>query len=176
MKRYVIDPMHSDIEFKIKHLMISTVKGRFNLYDAWMESHKEDFSDAKITCVIRTESIYTSIKDRDDHLRSADFFDVEKFPTMEFRSTSVQAGKDGTYTVDGRMTIKGVTKPLRLKGTFNGSDVDHYDQTKYGFELEGKLSRSEWDLDFNVAGGKNTLLIGDEVKLDISIQMIEDDV
>src|SRR6056300_1487465 len=125
MPRYVIDPMHSDIEFKIKHLMISTVKGKFNSYDAWMESESNDFSKAKIECIIDTGSIYTSIKDRDDHLRSSDFF-----------------------------------------------NVDNYGQTKFGLYLEGKIKRSDWQLDFNVAGGKNTLLIGDEVKLDIGIQMI----
>lgn len=174
MKRYVIDPLHSDIEFKIKHLMISTVKGKFNSYDAWMECESDDFSDAKITCLIDTESIYTSIKDRDDHLRSPDFFDVEKYPKMEFKSTSVKLGKNNEYEIFGNMTIKGIARPLVLKGTFNGSDVDNYGQTKYGFELEGKLKRSDWDLNFNLAGGKNTLLIGDEVKLDIGIQMIEE--
>lgn len=175
MPRYVIDPMHSDIEFKIKHLMISTVKGKFNSYDAWMESESNDFSKAKIECIIDTGSIYTSIKDRDDHLRSSDFFDVEKYPKMIFKSTSVVAKEDGEYSIFGNLTIKGTTKPVVLTGTFNGSDVDNYGQTKYGFDLEGKIKRSDWQLDFNVAGGKNTLLIGDEVKLDIGIQMIQED-
>lgn len=174
MAKYIIDPMHSDIEFKIKHLMISTVRGRFNNYEAFMVSEKEDFSDAQIECKIDVASIYTSIKDRDDHLRSPDFFDVEKYPHMIFKSKSIVI-KDDEYQIFGDFTIQNTTKPVVLKGRYNGCDVDHYGQTKYGFELEGTIKRSDWFLDFNVVGGKNTLLIGNDVKLEISIQMLKED-
>lgn len=173
MAKFIIDPMHSDIEFKIKHLMISTVRGRFNNYEAWMISEKEDFSDAKIECQVDVASIYTSIKDRDDHLRSPDFFDVEKWPYMIFKSSKVESDGD-KYLVHGDLTIQSTTRPVVLEGSFNGSDVDHYGQTKYGFELSGVIRRSDWFLDFNIPGGQNTLLIGNDVKLEISIQMIKE--
>jgi len=173
MAKFIIDPMHSDIEFKIKHLMISTVRGRFNNYEAWMISDKKDFSDAHIECHVDVASIYTSIKDRDDHLRSPDFFDVEKFPYMIFKSSKVES-KGDEYLVHGDLTIQSTTKPIILEGSFNGSDVDHYGQTKYGFELSGTIKRSDWFLDFNIPGGQNTLLIGNDVKLEISIQMIKE--
>jgi polyisoprenoid-binding protein YceI len=173
MAKFIIDPMHSDIEFKIKHLMISTVRGRFNNYEAWMISDKEDFSDAHIECHVDVASIYTSIKDRDDHLRSPDFFNVEKYPYMIFKSNKVES-KGDEYLVHGDLTIQNTTKPIVLEGSFNGSDVDHYGQTKYGFELSGTIKRSDWFLDFNIPGGQNTLLIGNDVKLEISIQMIKE--
>jgi polyisoprenoid-binding protein YceI len=170
---FVLDPLHSDIEFKIKHLMISSVRGRFNSFRAGMTAESDDFSDAQLWCEIDVESIDTRISDRDVHLRSEDFFNIGKFPHIRFQSTSIEI-KDGEYIVHGDFTIMDTTKPIVLKGAYNGSDVDHYGQEKFGFELEGKIKRSDWFLDFNVAGGKNTLLIGNDVKIDISVQMVKE--
>lgn len=172
MKKYVIDPLHSDIAFKIKHLMISNVNGIFGKFDATMESDCEFFSDAKISFKADVDSISTNITDRDNHLKSRDFFDVETFPHITFESTSIE--KNGElYEINGNLEIKGVTNEVCLKGTYNGNDVDAYGQTKYGFELEGSINRREWGLTFNLEGGKGSLLIGDEVKLIINIQMIQ---
>jgi polyisoprenoid-binding protein YceI len=173
MKKYVIDPLHSDIAFKVKHLMISTVNGCFQKFNATMESSSEDFTDANIWFECDVDSIYTNISDRDAHLKSADFFDAENHPKMNFVSTSVGKNDDGTYVVGGDLTIKGVSVPVELKGTYNGNDVDAYGQTKYGFELDGAIRRDDFGLSFNVAGGKGSALIGNEVKLNISIQMLE---
>jgi polyisoprenoid-binding protein YceI len=169
---YTIDPQHSDIEFKIKHLMISSVKGRFTSFTATMDSEKSDFSDAKIECLIDVGSIDTSITERDHHLRSPDFFDVKRFPKMLFRSQFLERIGENEYNIHGTLTIKDTTKPITLQATYNGSDVDHYGQEKFGFEMQGIIKRQEWDLNFNVAGGRNTLLIGDEVRLNIDIQMM----
>ena len=172
MKKYIIDPMHSDIAFKIKHLMISNVSGNFGSFDATMESDLEDFTDAKIWFQAEVSTISTNITDRDNHLKSPDFFDVATFPHLTIESTSVE--KDGEkYTVKGGMTIKDVTREITLVGSYNGNDVDAYGQTKYGFELEGVMNRKDWGLSFNLEGGKGSLLIGDEVRLFINIQMIE---
>jgi len=173
--KYVIDPLHSDIEFKIKHLMISNVRGRFTSFRASMDSSERDFSDAQIECEIDVQSIYTGITDRDNHLRSPDFFDIEKHPHINFQSTSIEK-TETEYVVYGDFTIRGVTKPIVLKGSYNGNDEDAYGQTKYGFELSGTIKRSDWALNFNMLGGRNTLMIGDEVLLDISIQMVEHNV
>lgn len=172
MKKYIIDPLHSDIAFRIKHLMISNVNGVFSKFDATMESSNEDFTDAKINFNAEVSSISTNITDRDSHLKSPDFFDVENFPLVTFESTSVEKTGNG-YIVVGNLTIKGVTKEITLKGTYNGNDVDAYGQTKYGFELEGSINRKDWGLTFNLEGGRGSLLIGDEVRLMINIQMME---
>jgi polyisoprenoid-binding protein YceI len=137
-----------------------------------MESESEDFSDAKMWFQADVDSINTNIADRDNHLRSADFFDVGNHPHMTFTSTSVEKNGD-SYIISGDLTIRGVAKPIQLNGRYNGSDVDAYGQTKYGFELEGVLNRKDWGLTFNLEGGKGSLIIGDEVRLNISIQMME---
>jgi len=172
MKKFVLDPLHSDVSFKIKHLMISNVTGQFSKFDATMKSESEDFSDAKMWFQADVASINTNIADRDNHLRSADFFDVENHPHMTFNSTSVEKNGD-SYIISGDLTIRGVAKPIQLNGKYNGSDVDAYGQTKYGFELEGVLNRKDWGLTFNLEGGKGSLIIGDEVRLNIGIQMME---
>ena len=152
--------------------MISNVTGQFSNFDATMESESEDFSDAKMWFQADVASINTNIADRDNHLRSADFFDVENHPHMTFNSTSVEKNGD-SYIISGDLTIRGVAKPIQLNGKYNGSDVDAYGQTKYGFELEGVLNRKDWGLTFNLEGGKGSLIIGDEVRLNIGIQMME---
>ena len=172
MSIYKIDPLHSDIEFKVKHLMISTVNGRFNKFDATMESEQDDFTDAKISFEADVDSITTNISDRDNHLKSDDFFACDKFPKMYFKSTSVdKAGDD--YVIKGLFKLKGVEKEIELKASYNGSDVDLYGQTKYGFEMSGVIKRSEFGLSFNAVGGNGGVLVSDDVKLMISIQMMK---
>lgn len=170
------DILHSIIEFKIKHLMISTVRGRFHDFSITIYSEEEDFSDARIYCEIKVDSIDTGIKDRDNHLRSHDFFDVEKFDTMNFYSEKItKKSEDGDFEVVGELRIKNESRPVTLKVKYNGQDVDNYNTVKHGFDLEGKIKRSDWSLDFNLPGGKNTLLIGDDVTIDASIQIIKED-
>lgn len=169
----VHDPLHSQLEFKIKHLMISQVRGVFKQFDAKIETKDATFKNALVMCVVEVGSIHTQIKDRDDHLRSSDFFDVEKFPQMTFLSTKTTQLSSSKYILHGYLEIKGEKRSMELVAEYNGSDVDQYGQLKYGFELTGTIRRSEWGLDFNVPGGNSTLLIGDEVKIEADIQMIE---
>jgi polyisoprenoid-binding protein YceI len=172
MATYKIDPYHSDIAFKVKHMMISTVNGCFQKFDATMESSTEDFSDAKITFECDVDSVYTNISDRDSHLKSPDFFAADEFPKITYTSTSVE--KDGDdYIVTGDLTIRGITKPIVLDGSYNGNDVDMYGNTKHGFELSGKVNRADYGLTFNALSGKGNAMVGDEIKLIISIQMLE---
>ena len=173
MTTFKIDPLHSDIEFKVKHLMISTVNGRFTKFDATMESELEDFTDAVLTFEADVDSITTNIADRDNHLKSDDFFSAEKYPKITFKSTEINKLEDGDYTVAGLLTIRDVELPITLKGSYNGNDVDAYGQTKYGFELEGVIKRSEYGLSFNAVGEKGGILVSDDVKLIISIQMMQ---
>lgn len=170
--KYVIDPLHSDVAFRIKHLMISNVNGIFAKFDATMESESEDFEGAKIWFQAEVNTISTNITDRDNHLKGEDFFDADNFPYITFESSKVEKIND-EYTVIGELTIKGVSREVTLKGNYNGNDVDAYGQTKYGFELDGSINRKDWGLTFNLEGGKGSLLIGDEVKLMINIQMMK---
>jgi polyisoprenoid-binding protein YceI len=170
--KYIIDPLHSDVAFRIKHLMISNVNGIFGKFDATMESESEDFEGAKIWFQADVNTISTNITDRDNHLKGADFFDADNFPYITFESSKVEKIND-EYTVIGELTIKGVSREITLKGNYNGNDVDAYGQTKYGFELDGSINRKDWGLTFNLEGGKGSLLIGDEVKLMINIQMMK---
>lgn len=173
MTKYKIDPLHSDIAFKVKHMMISTVNGCFQKFDATMESETEDFTDAKITFECDVDSVYTNIADRDAHLKSPDFFAAEEFPKITYASTSIE--KDGDdYIVSGDLTIRGITKPIVLDGSYNGNDVDMYGNTKHGFELSGKVNRADYGLTFNALSGKGNAMVGDEIKLLISIQMLEE--
>ena len=172
MATYKIDPLHSDIAFKVKHMMISTVNGCFQKFDATMESNTEDFSDAKITFECDVDSVYTNISDRDAHLKSPDFFSASEYPKITYSSTSIE--KDGEdYIVTGDLTIRGITKPIVLDGSYNGNDVDMYGNTKHGFELSGKVNRADYGLTFNALSGKGNAMVGDEIKLLISIQMLE---
>lgn len=172
MATYKIDPFHSDIAFKVKHMMISTVNGCFQKFDATMESNTEDFSDAKITFECDVDSVYTNISDRDAHLKSPDFFAADEFPKITYSSTSIE--KDGEdYIVTGDLTIRGITRPIVLDGSYNGNDVDMYGNTKHGFELSGKVNRADYGLTFNALSGKGNAMVGDEIKLIISIQMLE---
>lgn len=173
MTKFKIDPLHSDIEFKVKHLMISTVNGRFTKFDATMESELDDFTDAVLTFEADVDSISTNIADRDNHLKSDDFFSAEKYPKITFKSTEINKLEDGDYTVAGLLTIRDVELPITLKGSYNGNDVDAYGQTKYGFELEGVIKRSEYGLSFNAVGEKGGILVSDDVKLIVSIQMMQ---
>jgi polyisoprenoid-binding protein YceI len=174
MSKFIIDKLHSEIEFKVKHLMISTVTGRFTDFDAEMISDTDDFTDAQISFDANVDSITTSIADRDNHLKSADFFDVENFPKLTFKSTEISKNND-EYQIKGLLNIHGVEKEVSLSGNYNGNDVDFYGNTKYGFELRGTIKRSEFGLTFNAVTDKGGLLVSDDVILNVSVQFTKAD-
>jgi len=174
MGKFIIDKLHSEIEFKVKHLMISTVTGRFTDFDAEIISENDDFTDAQISFEANVDSITTSITDRDNHLKSADFFDVENYPKISFKSTEIVKYNDD-YHIIGLITIHGVEKEVTLMGGYNGNDVDFYGNTKYGFELRGTIKRSEFGLTFNAVTDKGGLLVSDDVILNVSVQFTKED-
>lgn len=160
-----IDPLHSEIEFKVKHMMISTVTGSFTEFDATVESEKENFGDAKFNFSTKIDSINTKNGDRDTHLKSEEFFNAEKYPTLSFKSKSF----DGEKMV-GDLTIKNVTKEVVLDVDFNGIAVDPYGQTKAGFEAEGTISRKDFDLSWNAVTEAGSIVVSDKVKLIANLQ------
>jgi polyisoprenoid-binding protein YceI len=174
MAKFIIDKLHSEIEFKVKHLMISTVTGRFTDFEAEIISENDDFTDAQISFEANVDSITTSITDRDNHLKSADFFDVENYPKISFKSTEIVKYNDD-YHIIGLITIHGVEKEVTLMGGYNGNDVDFYGNTKYGFELRGTIKRSEFGLTFNAVTDKGGLLVSDDVILNVSVQFTKED-
>ena len=173
MATYKIDPAHSEINFKIKHLMITNVTGSFTKFDGTMESDKDDFSDAKIHFEADTASITTHNEQRDGHLRSAEFFDAEQFPTVTFDSTSFQKKGEDDYTLTGNLTMHGVTKPVTLNVELGGVTTDPWGQSKVGFEITGKINRKDYGLVWNTNLETGGVMLGDDVKLQIGVQLVK---
>ena len=173
MATYKIDPAHSEINFKIKHLMITNVSGSFTKFDGTMESDKDDYSDAKIHFEAETASITTHNEQRDGHLRSAEFFDAEKFPKVTFDSTSFEKKGEDNYTLTGNLTMHGVTKFVTLDTELGGVTTDPCGQSKVGFEIVGRINRKEFGLEWNTPLETGGVMLGDEVKLQINVQLVK---
>ena len=167
------DPAHSSIEFNVTHMMISEVTGKFDGFEAVLKSDKADFSDAKIEFTAQTSTINTGIDKRDEHLKSADFFDVEKYPTISFKSTSFKKNGGNKYELKGDLTMHGVTKPVTLEAKFNGTIKDPYGNTKSGFKVTGELNRTDFGLNWNSALETGGVVVSEEVEIDANIQVIK---
>ncbi len=168
-----IDPSHSQIQFKVKHLMITTVTGSFNAFDATVTTEGDDFTNANISFTAQTNSIDTGSEQRDTHLKSADFFDAENFPTLTFTSTGMEKKDSENFVLHGNMTIKDVTKPVTLDVEFGGLQKDPWGNAKAGFTLSGKVNRKEWNLNWNVALESGGLLVADEVRIICEVQVAQ---
>ncbi len=163
-----IDGTHSEINFKVKHMMISTVTGSFDKFDGKVETSNGDFKNANFTFSAEIDSVNTNNKDRDNHLKSDDFFGAEKNPKLTFISKSFDGNK-----MIGDITIKGITKEITLDTEYNGTAVDPYGQTKAGFEFEGQINRKDFDLTWNAVTEAGNVVVSDKVKLIASLQFIK---
>lgn len=172
MATYKLDTAHSDILFKVKHLMITTVTGQFKIFDATFTSDAEDFSDARIQFTAAVDSIDTRNEQRDAHLKSDDFFNAEKYPELTFVSTSFETDEEG-YQLKGHLTIRDITKPITLKVDYMGTVVDPWGQTKAGFEAEGKIKRKEFGLNWDAVTEAGGIVVSDEIKLQLNVQFIK---
>lgn len=173
MATYKIDPMHSEITFKVKHLMITNVTGSFQQFDATMESNEDDFSDATISFEADVKSISTNNEQRDGHLKGADFFAADEFPKLQFSSTSFTKKSADTYSLKGNLTIKGITKPVELTVEYGGNMTDFYGQNKAGFEITGKINRSDFGLTWSAVTEAGGVVVSEEVKLHLAVQMVK---
>ncbi|CAN5701722.1 YceI family protein [soil metagenome] len=173
MATYKIDPTHSEMKFKVKHLMITNVTGEFKTFDATMESDKEDFSDAKISFTADIDSINTNQEQRDTHLKSDDFFNAEKFPKMTFVSKELKHVSGSDYKLTGDLTIRDITKEFVLDVEFGGRMTDFYGQDKAGFELTGKINRSAFELKWSAVTEAGGVVVSDDVKLQLAAQMVK---
>ncbi|MCA0380938.1 MAG: YceI family protein [Bacteroidetes bacterium] len=170
MATYKIDPMHSEIKFRVKHLMISNVTGEFKTFDATVTAEAADFSDASISFEADINSISTNNEQRDGHLKSDDFFNAEQFPKMTFVSTSVEKTGDDELLVHGNLTIRDVTKPVTLKAEIGGTMVDFYGQTKVGFDVSGTIQRKDFNLSWDAVTEAGGVVVSNDVKLLLAVQ------
>lgn len=170
---WVIDPSHSEVQFKVKHLMVSTVTGSFGQYEGQLVMAGDDFEDAQISFSAEISSISTNQEQRDTHLKSADFFDADQFPQLTFTSTGMKKTGDDTYALTGDLTLHGVTKPVTLKAEYGGQMEDFYGQTKAGFELTGVIKRKEYGLNWDAVTEAGGVVVSDDVRLIMNIQVIK---
>lgn len=167
---WAIDPAHSEVQFKVKHLVISTVTGSFKTFEGTVETENEDFDGARVTFSADTTSIDTNQAQRDEHLKSAEFFDSEKHPKLSFSGVAVKTGDD-TYTLKGDLSVKDVTKPFEFKAEYGGSMTDFYGNNKAGFEITGKINRKEFGLTWSAVTEAGGVVVGDDVKIIANIQI-----
>lgn len=165
--KWNLDPSHSEITFKVRHMMISNVKGEFKNFNVDLESEDENFKNVKASASIDTSSISTNNTERDNHLKSAEFFNAEAHPQITFETDSLNE------EVTGNLTINGVTKPVKLDVDFGGINVDPWGQTKAGFSFEGKINRSDFGLDWNAALEAGGVMVSDEVKIAGELQFVK---
>ena len=171
--KWTLDPTHSENVFKVRHMMITNVKGEFRKFDASILTDGEDFSKSSlIDLTIDAGSIYTNDDSRDGHLKSEDFFDVEKFPTLTFEGRSLTKVQDDEYELSGILTIKGVSKDVRLKVEFGGINKDPWGNEKAGFSITGKINRKDFGLNWNAALETGGVLVSDEVKISAVITSV----
>lgn len=171
MATWKIDPVHSEVKFKVRHLVISTVTGQFGTFDATVEAEKPDFSDAKIRFEADVNSVSTKNDQRDGHLKSADFFDAANHPKMTFASKSVTKRNNDEYEIEGDLTIRGVTKPIKLTAAYNGTVKGFGGAEVAGFEIRGKVNRFEYGLQWNGLTEAGGVVVSDEVKLEIEAEL-----
>jgi len=171
--KWAVDPTHSEVQFKVKHLMITNVTGNFTQFNVEATTEEEDFSSANFAFSAAIDGISTNNEQRDGHLKSGDFFDAEAHPELTFKSTSVDKISADEYTINGAFTIKGITKPATLKMELGGVAQDPYGNRKAGLTLNGKINRSDFGLSWNAALETGGVMVSEEVKLNAEIQLVK---
>ena len=169
--KWIIDPTHSEVSFKVKHLVISTVTGFFRKFEGAAASVFDDFNGAVVSFTADIDSIDTNQADRDGHLKSADFFDAANHPKLSFVGKIANIG--GDYRLVGDLNLRGVTKEVELEVTFGGVVADPYGQTKAGFEIEGKINRKDFGLTWSAITEAGSVVVSDQVRLILSVQLVK---
>lgn len=169
--RWVVDPAHTEISFRVKHLMITNVKGIFLGYQVEVFTDGDDFTDARITFTMNPASIFTGDEKRDAHLRSADFFDVQHFPEAGFTGSSFVATGTDTWELTGDLMMRGVTRTVKLNVGFEGLINDPWGHHKAGFTVTGKINRREWGLNWNTAVEAGGVMVSEEVRIECEVQL-----
>ena len=168
-----IDPTHTEIGFKVKHMMFTNVSGKFKSFEATVVNEDDKFESSNISFIADVNSIDTNNTDRDNHLRSADFFDVDNFAKLSFVSSEIEKVDDNNFKVSGDFTIKDVTKKITLDAEYSGLMKDPWGNTKMALSLEGKINRKDWGLNWNSALETGGVLVSEEVRLNIELQFLQ---
>ena len=169
---WAVDPSHTTVGFAVKHLGIATVRGKFEQFEGTLEIG-EDLSSARAHGTVRADSINTNDAQRDEHLRSADFFGVDANPELRFESTAIRPLDDDVLEIEGDLTMNGVTNPITLKAEILGTEIDPWDNQRVGLEVIGQLNRRDWGMTFNQALGSGNVLVSDRVKLSLDISAVK---
>jgi polyisoprenoid-binding protein YceI len=172
-QKWVIDPIHSDVSFKVRHMMITNVTGTFDVFEGTMLSDKPDFSDAEISFEAEIASINTRNSQRDEHLKSNDFFNASEAPKITFKSEQFKQLGNGVAELIGTINIRNVSKPITLKALHTGTVVDPWGQVKAGFELSGSINRSDFGLHWSASSEEGVVVLAEEVKLMINAQLVK---
>ena len=170
--KWSIDPTHSEVGFKVKHMMFTNVSGKFKTYDAEITTEDDDFTKSEILFSAEINSIDTNNTDRDNHLKSADFFDAENHPKLTFKSSSLTKSGD-EYQLTGELTLHGITKTVKLDAEVSGLLKDPWGNTKVAMNISGKINRKDWGLNWNSALETGGVLVGEDVKLNIELQLLK---
>lgn len=171
--KWTIDPSHSKIGFKVKHLMISNVPGNFMEFEGQVTTDENDFSTAVISASLNSASVNTEIADRDTHLKSADFFDVIKYPKIIFEGRGLRDLGNDMYELTGDLVIKGISKQVVLSVEYGGLITDPWGNQKAGFSISGKINRKDWGLTWNTALETGGVLLDEEVKIACDVELIK---
>ena len=171
--KWNLDPTHSEIGFKVKHMMITNVSGSFGKFDVKVDTEESDFTSADITLTAELNSISTGNSDRDNHLKSGDFFDVAQYPELKFVSSKMEQKDDAHFVLHGNLTIKEVTKPVKLDVELGGIGKDPWGNEKAGFTISGKINRTDYSLTWNAALETGGVLVSEEVKLHAEVQLVK---
>jgi polyisoprenoid-binding protein YceI len=169
--KWAIDPTHTEVQFKVKHLVISTVTGTFNSFSGSVEAESDDFANAKVEFSIDATSIDTNNADRDGHLKGEDFFNVAKYPTLTFKEGVLKKISSDAYKLTGKLTIRDVTQTVDLDVEHGGTVKDPWGNTKAGFELNGKINRKDFGLTWNALTEAGGMVVGEDIKLHINVEL-----
>jgi len=169
---WAVDPTHSSVEFSVKHLGIASVKGAFREFEGALVIG-DDLAAATATGVVKVASVDTNEAQRDEHLRSPDFFDAATYPELTFASTAIRPVDDEVFEIDGEITLHGATKPITLTAEIQGFEQDPWGNERIGLEIRGQLSRGEFGMTFNQALGSGNMLVSDKVKLSLDISAVK---
>ena len=172
--KWVLDPAHSEIQFKVRHMMIANVKGEFRNFNATIVTEGNDFSKGNVEVIIEAGSVFTNATDRDTHLKSADFFDVDNNKELKFTGKSLKRLDDDNYLLTGLLNIKGIEKEVSFDVEFGGINKDPWGNMKAGFSLNGKINRKDWKLNWNAALETGGVLVSDEVRITADVQFLKE--
>ena len=170
---WTIDPTHSEIQFKVRHLMVSYVTGQFTKFNATVETKGDDFTTAKVNFTADVNSISTNNEQRDAHLKNSDFFDAENHPELTFKSERIEKISDDEYKMEGILTIRGISKKIVLIAEYGGIMTDPWGNTRTGFTITGKINRKDFGVSFGMVSETGGVLLGDDVKINANAEFVK---